>query len=656
MQHREWKILLAMWALAGRSGGAAESASDAFYNLIRANDLAGLASLVRNGADINTRDRHGATPLMYAATVGSLEAMKYLIGQGAAVNAKNQFGATALIWSATDLAKVHLLLERGADLNAATARGRTALLVAAMSDQSAPIVRLLIGKGADVKAMDAFKTTTLRGAAMGNDAETMRILIEAGVDVNAGDMPGITPLMMAAGWNGNLAAVDLLLSHGAKVNEVSAAVMGLPSKNGPSEFGKLTALLMSAPFGPPELIAKLLDAGADVNARDVRGMTPLMLALANDHQDKAVIKMLLEHGADSQVKSNAGETALDWARREAAAPGMELLKVNAAGDSARAVTAALEPRDLKATVERTVALLEKSSWQFFAASGCVSCHAQSMTDMTVGVARSKEVRVDEKALRERANMLKAVYPPEPLLERMDPAGAQEQLAYPLAGLALTAYAPDRLTDAMAANIASAQLKDGSWHVGAAARPPAEEGDIFRTALCVRALRVYGPPGRAPEMSARIDKARQWLKAAVAMTAEDRNMQLLGLYWADGIDEALMKHLAGVILAQQQANGGWRQCDGLPADAYATGESLYALAETRRVAPSDAVYRKGVQFLMRTQRADGTWFVPSRSPRIQAYFEGGFPYGHDQWISSWATSWAAMALAEAIETPVRRAAK
>ena len=146
-------------------------------------------------------------------------------------------------------------------------------------------------------------------------------------------------------------------------------------------------------------------------------------------------------------------------------------------------------------MERTVALIEKSSWEFFAASGCVSCHAQSMTDWTVGHARAKGIPVDEKAAAERVNMLKAVYPPEPLLERMDAAGAMEQLAYPLVGLAANNYPADRLTDGMATNIAASQLANGSWHVGAAARPPAEEGDIFRTAVCIRSLKVYGPPGR-----------------------------------------------------------------------------------------------------------------------------------------------------------------
>jgi ankyrin repeat protein len=652
-----WVVCLPLLALAmaGVSLAAGGNTSDDFYNAIRANDLPRLAAMVREGGDVNTKDRHGETPLMYAATVGSPEAMEFLIRNGADVNTASEFGATALIWSATDLAKVRLLIPHGANVNMATRRGRSALLVAAMSDHSADIARLLLQSGGDAQAKDFLKTTTVRAAAFGNDTETLRMMIDAGVDVNAADLPGITPLMMAAGWNSNLPAVKLLLLKGAKVNAVSAPVMGLPSKNGPSEFGLLTALLMAAPFGPPELIRTLLAAGADVNARDVRGMTPLMLAVATDRQDPAVIRMLLEHGADTTIKSNLGETAGDWARRAALPTAMDLLKTHAAPAAAHVLPAVATTPELRPSVQRAVGLLEKSSWQFFQSSGCVSCHAQSMTDMVVAGARAKGIRVDENAIRERAKMLEAIYPPEPLLERMDPPGAEEQLAYPLAGLALSGYAPDRMTDAMVANIAATQAANGGFHVGAAARPPGEEGDIFRTALCLRAFKVYGSPGRAVEMAARISKARQWLEAAKPVTAEDRNMQLLGLYWA-GTDARTLARLAKAILSQQQPDGGWRQRDGLPTDAYGTGESLYALAVAGGVSPTHPVYRKGVQFLLRTQREDGSWYVASRSARIQAYFDAGFPYGHDQWISEWGTAWATMGLAEALETPVTRAAR
>jgi N-acyl-D-amino-acid deacylase len=155
------------------------------------------------------------------------------------------------------------------------------------------------------------------------------------------------------------------------------------------------------------------------------------------------------------------------------------------------------------------------------------------------------------------------------------------------------------------------------------------------------------------MNARIAKARQWLLAAKPISAEDRNMQLLGLHWA-GADATVLKRLAKTIVAGQQSDGGWRTRDGLPTDAYGTGESLYALATAGGVSPSDPAYQKGVKFLLNTQASDGSWHVISRAPKFQVYFESGFPYGHDQWISQWATGWATMALAQAIEAPVTRA--
>src|ERR1700678_1055406 len=629
-------FLLILTALAWAAGAAsASNISDQFYNAVRENNLATLDTLIKGGADVNTRDRHGETPLMYAAYAGSLDAMKILLTNGAGVNAQSQSGATALIWAATDLAKVRLLIDHGANVNLATKRRRTALLVAAMSDPSAEIVKLLLDKGADLKAVDFLKTTPLRAATLGNDTETIRMLIEAGVDVNAADLPGISPLMMAAGWNGNTRAVQLLLAKGANAKAASRPVMGLPVRNGASEFGSLTALIMSAPFGPPDLIGNLVAA---------------------DHQDPAVIKMLLEHGADPSAQSKIGDSAVDWARKAALEPGIDLLKAGApaAADRAAADTVAqkLAP---KAAVQKTLGLIEKSSWEFFAKSGCVSCHAQSMTDLVVGEARVKGLEIDEKAAAERVKMLEVVYPAEPLLERMDAAGAMEQLAYPLMGLAANHHPGDRLTDAMVANIAAQQRSDGSWHVGAAARPPAEEGDIFRTAVCLRALEFYGPPGRGPEMAERVARARHWLQAAKAVTTEDRNMQLMGLYWA-GSSASVLKRLAKAILAGQQPDGGWMQHPGLPTDSYATGESLYALAMTEQTRTSSAAWKRGERFLLNTQRADGSWFVASHSARIQAYFDGGFPYGHDQWISNWGTSWAALALTAAIDMTATREAK
>jgi ankyrin repeat protein len=141
---------------------------------------------------------------------------------------------------------------------------------------------------------------------------------------------------------------------------------------------------MAAPFGPPELIGDLLDAGSDVNAKDVRGMTPLMLAVAADHQDAAVIQVLLAHGANPSIRSGIGTRPWTGPAGPRCPPGHDLLK---AGPSARtdhpAPASVARKLDPKSAVEKTLPLIEKSSWDFFNASGCVSCHAQSMTDLAV---------------------------------------------------------------------------------------------------------------------------------------------------------------------------------------------------------------------------------------------------------------------------------
>ena len=71
---------------------------------------------------------------------------------------------------------------------------------------------------------------------------------------------------------------------------------------------------------------------------------------------------------------------------------------------------------------------------------------------------------------------------------------------------------------------------------------------------------------------------------------------------------------------------WRQHDGVAADAYATGQSLYVLAKAGALAPADPAYqRRACNYLLATQNANGSWRVTSRAPKFQAYFNSGFPY-------------------------------
>ena len=93
---------------------------------------------------------------------------------------------------------------------------------------------------------------------------------------------------------------------------------------------------------------------------------------------------------------------------------------------------------------------------------------------------------------------------------------------------------------------------------------------------------------------------------------------------------------------------------MESDAYATGTALVALHQAAGLAAGDPVYRRGVKYLLATQLGDGTWHVRSRSKPFQTYFESGFPYGKDQFISLAASSWATTALALALPPRERSA--
>src|SRR5690349_2198908 len=165
-----WLAVVAMVAM-----GAMAQEPEKFYSAIRENNLTQLKMLLDQKAGANVGDNRGITPLMYAAEVGSVDAMRLLIDRGADVNAQNAFGSTALMWSAADPAKVRLLLEHGADANTAAKSGRTALIVAGFTNPSAEVVRLLLAKGAKVDVQDLRHVTPLNAATFGNDTETVRL-------------------------------------------------------------------------------------------------------------------------------------------------------------------------------------------------------------------------------------------------------------------------------------------------------------------------------------------------------------------------------------------------------------------------------------------------------------------------------------------------
>jgi ankyrin repeat protein len=638
---------------------AAKEPDDRFYEAIRNNDLKRLCAQLKI-SDVNSRNRHGTTPLMYAAALGNADAMKALLRAGADVNARNAFDATALMWCINQPHMVKLLLAKGADVNARSKMGRTPLLLAA-SYGNAEVLKLLLAKGANVLTSDNLENTPLLAATAANDSATVKLLLDQGAEIKGTDvhskelvgrvpislaMAGLTPLMNAAAA-GNFAVVQLLLAHGADVNAVATSKS--PSvKNGPIGLASFTALTLAGAYGGPETMQALLDHGANVNAQDLRGMTPLMLAVATDRADLRSIRLLLQAGADQNIRSNSGEAAVDWAKKFQNTRVMRAFDL-ASNEKGRLAGEPLsKARELREALTRSIALLQRVNSKFMDTGGCVSCHGQNLTGMAVQAARVNGVEVNEALAAGQAKTVRLSWTAfeQPLLQRMDTPGGTDDLEYSLFQMAADGVTADRTINAMIYNLAGRQNKKGNWHNAPFGnRAPMEDGDFSRTAMAIRCLQVYGPPSRKAEFGRQVESAAAWLKAGNPLSTEERNMQLLGLLWAGRDVSRLQDHLRNLI-SLQRADGGWSQTPGLASDAYATGQVLFTLHELG-ASVSDTAYRHGIEYLLRTQLNDGSWHVVSRAVKFQPYFQSGFPHDHDQWISAAGTAWAAMGLAYAV---------
>jgi ankyrin repeat protein len=634
------------------SACAQDPAGD-LLQLIRGNDLVALKTRLAGSEAANTADARGTTLLIHAAATGSPEAVKLLLDSGADPKVKNQLEETALLLGAGDIRKARMLIEKGADVNAKSKLGRTPLMVASACDGCSAAVRLLLDKGADPKAKDSRGITALNAAADANDLATMKLLIEKGADPDSSDAAGNTPLASAAS-NCNHDAVRLFLSKGANVNAANTF-------SGEVKFGKiqlihLTPLMLASTYCSAGLVKTLLDAKAGVGDRDIRGMTPLVFAVSSDSQNPGVVKLLLKAGADVNARTAAGETALDWAKKFGYPEVIAALTSAGAREgmpwSPPARKLAGE-RPVSEAVERGTALLQRAATEFFTQSGCVGCHHQPAAALAVAAARGAGVHVDETAARSYVKMIEgeSTFFQQTLLERIDPGGLTDGPTSKLMALAGEHYAPTPLTDVMVAYIANFQRHDGSWWFGGIARAPLEESAIARTAMAIRVMQVFGTPAMKSDFERRTALARDFLTGAKASSNDDMAMQMLGLHWA-GDSAETRRALGQALIRAQHADGGWGQNPNLASDAYATGEALYALQETGVLKPSDPVYRKGAGFLLATQCVDGSWHVRSRAPKFQPYFQSGFPFEHDQWISSTATSWAVRALSPAAEIQKR----
>jgi ankyrin repeat protein len=600
---------------------------------VRSRDRATLEKLIAaDSALAKATDAGGSTLLHHAAGFGTPETVTFLVENGADVNAKNRRGSTPIFWAIQDEAKVRLLMARGAAVNVKQIEGRTPVYQASTLGGGNAVLRLLLDNGGDPNTATLVGLTPLSGAALRGDVEAMQLLLAKGANIHAKNGAGATPLMAAA-TNGSASAVQLLLDRSADVN--------VRTKLGETALGN------AAGAGITETVKLLLDRGADVNSRNSRGYSPLMLAAGSDAINADIVKLLLEKGADTSFAADYDETAyvlashrgntsvtrlLGGSMKQAAQPTRPVM--------ARAGTPSVSPAG---AIERALPLLEKQSHTFIRIGGCNSCHAQDLVSAATAIARDRGLP----APREIPQLPQSMMPsPERLMDLS--IVAVSGVAWELFDFGMNKLPKTPYTDAAVRIIKATQTPAGNWSTNEGRRPPMNAGDFQAAALAIYALRQYGPEYDRASTDAVIAKAVKWLEDNKPQTTQDRAFQLLGLAWGNG-SPALMKSNARALAALQRADGGWNQLPEMPSDAYATGEALYALNAAAGMAVSNSVYQKGVDYLLRTQAPDGSWHVETRSIWLQPYFESGFPYGRDQFISAAGSAWAVMALAPAAQS-------
>lgn len=299
---------------------------------------------------------------------------------------------------------------------------------------------------------------------------------------------------------------------------------------------------------------------------------------------------------------------------------------------------------VRGAVEKSLPLLQTIGPPFIENTGCISCHHNALPAMAVAVARERNFKVNERLARQNIDAVVAKLSSfrEKFFQGTGIPGDATTTSYSLLALGVNKQPANTTTDAMVHYLLAKQSRDGRWQP-VSYRPPIEYSDISATALTLRAVQLYASKGLAEEVAMRTERARSWLATASPKTTEERTFHLLGLVWAKASKKEIEK--AGkALLAEQRADGGWSQLSVLESDAYATGQALTALHQAGSLGVTNPAYQRGVKFLLKTQRNDGSWFVETRAIPLQRQFDSGFPYGKNQWISAAATSWATMALA------------
>ncbi|GAB9476384.1 hypothetical protein Gpo141_00013450, partial [Globisporangium polare] len=254
-----------------------------------------IAELLRNGAEIDARNKEGETALFYAAGYGRLGAVQQLINHGAVVDAATENGMTPLLRAADSggLDVVRELIKNDADMHATTKDGRSVIHCAAAGRDS-DVVAELLSRGVDPAARTKDGRSALHCAAAGwRDSAAIAGLLSRRVNLVAKTKDGKSALSIAV-EKGNSNVLEVLLLATALDKDTSSA--------------KRIELFKAAALSNLDSVEKLVKEGEPVDTMTTDGRTPLFYAA--EFGCKKVVQTLTDLGASVSKQSISSDLSL----------------------------------------------------------------------------------------------------------------------------------------------------------------------------------------------------------------------------------------------------------------------------------------------------------------------------------------------------------
>ncbi|HEY1172735.1 MAG TPA: prenyltransferase/squalene oxidase repeat-containing protein [Verrucomicrobiae bacterium] len=306
--------------------------------------------------------------------------------------------------------------------------------------------------------------------------------------------------------------------------------------------------------------------------------------------------------------------------------------------------------ELRRAIGRALPLIERSAAQTLKAKDCFTCHHGAHAAMALNEAWVHGFRLQRNSLEDQLERAyHELVTEQPRFKKgFSVSNTADGPGHALWMLQVAGWERDAVTDGAVEFFLSQQQRSGNWETSPA-RSPTVGSSFTVTFLALRALKNYG---KAEDIRESLVKAEEWLLKTPAEDTEDRVYRLRALHLLE--QREAMEVEVKKLLSEQRKDGGWGQMGFLDSDAYATGTALAALVDTGAITVASAEYKRGVEYLLREQKSDGSWYVKKRTRSQQPMFESGFPYGQDQFISYSATCWATYALLKAMPVERRRA--